>query len=38
MRVLGLGTSVTVIEPDDLRNTVLETARAIVDFHARAGS
>jgi predicted DNA-binding transcriptional regulator YafY len=37
MRVLGLGTYVTVIEPDDLKRTVLETAQAIVDFHARTG-
>jgi predicted DNA-binding transcriptional regulator YafY len=34
MRVLGLGTHVIVIEPDDLHQTVLETARAIVNFHA----
>jgi predicted DNA-binding transcriptional regulator YafY len=33
MRVLGLGTKVMVIEPEELRATVLETARAILDFH-----
>lgn len=34
MRVLGLGTGVIVVEPDELQNAVLETARAILDFHS----
>ena len=38
MRVLGLGTHAMVVEPEDLQQTVLETARAIVDFHAPSPS
>jgi predicted DNA-binding transcriptional regulator YafY len=34
-RLLGLGTNVMVIEPQDLQDTILETARAILDFHER---
>ncbi|MCG8351085.1 MAG: YafY family transcriptional regulator [Chloroflexales bacterium] len=33
MRVLGLGASIAVLEPVELRDRVLETARAIVAFH-----
>lgn len=31
MRVLGLGTGVQVVEPDELRQAVQELARSIVD-------
>lgn len=33
MRILGLGTGIDVLEPAELRNTVIETARAIVAAH-----
>jgi predicted DNA-binding transcriptional regulator YafY len=34
-RLLGLGTGVIVIEPEALRDSILETARAILEFHSR---
>ncbi len=34
MRVLGLGPSIEVLEPDELRADVVKTARAVVDFYA----
>jgi predicted DNA-binding transcriptional regulator YafY len=33
MRVLGLGTGVEVIEPDELRATVIDTARSVVEAY-----
>jgi predicted DNA-binding transcriptional regulator YafY len=36
--VLGLGTHIDVIEPDDLRQMVIETARAILAFYAAQAS
>ncbi len=37
-RVLGLGTHIVVVEPAALQQAVLDTARAIVAFHAQRGS
>ncbi|HLU10778.1 MAG TPA: WYL domain-containing protein [Oceanobacillus sp.] len=34
-RLMGLGTKVLVVEPLELRDAILETARAILDFHER---
>jgi predicted DNA-binding transcriptional regulator YafY len=34
MRLLGLGTYIEVLEPAELRQTIIETAQAVVAFHA----
>jgi predicted DNA-binding transcriptional regulator YafY len=38
MRVLGLGTGIEVLEPVELREAVIGTAQAIVDFHNQLSS